>query len=157
MPNAELLLQSHGHAETTRGEASSAAGVARRRPRVLVVDDDAIDRMLARAKLHVLGYDAVAVGSGEAALDALAAESFDLAFMDCRMPGLDGYETTRLLRRHEARGEMAHEGRLPVIAATCGPGYRDRCEAAGMNGFLVKPYSRDELKVILYRWLTADV
>jgi hypothetical protein len=120
------------------------------------VDDDAIDRMLAWAKLDVLGCNAVAVGSGQAALEKLAEEHFDLAFMDCRMPNLDGYETTRRLRRREARGEVAHHGRLPVIAATSGPGYRDRCEAAGMSDVLVKPYSRDEIRIILKRWLRDD-
>lgn len=80
------------------------------------------------------------VSGGEAALAALTAEVFDLVFMDCRMPGLDGYETTRQILHREARGELAHQGQVPVIAATAGPENRERYEDAGMDDCLVKPY-----------------
>ena len=151
-----LNLENQGHYDregsAQRVDPPQPYGKARARPRVLVVDDDIIDRMLARAKLDALGCQTVALESGKAALQALAAEPFDLVFVDCRMPGFDGYQTTRSLRRMEARGETAHQGRLPVIAATAGPGYRDRCEAAGMSGVLIKPYSREDLRIILQRW-----
>lgn len=153
MPEIERLRSLNRRSPARYGSAPPPRSA--RSPRVLVVDDDAIDRMLARAKLDALGCSAEAVASGEAALEKLAAEAFDLLFMDCRMPRLDGYETTRALRLREDQGQVAHAGRLPVIAATAGPGYRDRCEAAGMSDVLVKPYSRDEIRIILERWLAG--
>ena len=125
-------------------------GPLERRYRVLVVDDNPVNRMVALAHLEHLDFEAIAVDSGQEALDRLHAEAFDIVLMDCQLPGLDGYETTRRLRRSE--GDGAH---LPVIAVTAHAmkGERERCLAAGMDDYLAKPFRNDELADALERWL----
>jgi CheY-like chemotaxis protein len=87
---------------------------------------------------------------GEEALRLLDAARYDLVFMDCMMPGLDGYAATAELRRREAG-----QARLPVVAMTANAmqGDRERCLAAGMDDYVSKPVSRDILRDVLGRWL----
>jgi CheY-like chemotaxis protein len=105
--------------------------------------------MLARTLLRREGATTQHVESGEAALEALARESFDLVLMDVRMPGLSGLEATRALR---ARGVET-----PVVALTANAFEDDRraCLDAGMDDFLVKPLSPEALRVALSRWTGA--
>ncbi|MES1244772.1 MAG: ATP-binding protein [Acidobacteriota bacterium] len=120
--------------------------------RVLVVDDRAPNRAVAVAMLEVLGYTSEAVESGEEALDLLAQEAFDAVLLDSEMPGLDGCETCRRLRRREAGGR-----RMPVIAVTAHtrPEEIEACLAAGMDDCLVKPFLAADLSACLGRWLGA--
>jgi CheY-like chemotaxis protein len=113
---------------------------------VLLAEDNPINAMLARALLRREGAAARHVESGEAALDALAEEGFDLVLMDVRMPGLSGVETTRALR---SRGVET-----PVVALTANAFEDDRrtCLEAGMDDFLVKPLSPEALRSALARW-----
>ena len=131
--------------------------------RVLVVEDNATNRMLALRILEVLGLVGSAVGSGSEALDTLATQTFDIVLMDCQMPELDGLETTRLFREREARATALmrrnHAGHLHpravIVAVTAHAmaGDRDRCIAAGMDDYLSKPYTIDDLKRMLEKWL----
>ena len=118
--------------------------------RILVVEDDAVNQMIAVRMLENLGHHADAACDGHEALAALAAQPYDLVLMDCQMPHLDGYETTRALRRQEVDGR-----RVPVIALTAHAitGERERCLAAGMDDFLTKPLRPRELSGTLNRWL----
>jgi CheY-like chemotaxis protein len=121
--------------------------------RVLVVEDNAINRrvlevFLARRKL---GY--VCVENGAEALEALAKEPpFDIVFMDCQMPVMDGFEATRQIRSREAKRSLA---RLPIIAITAGalPQERARCFDAGMDDFLSKTVELRTLDELLGKWL----
>ena len=118
--------------------------------RVLVVEDDATNRLVARHLLHAFGLDVELVDSGEAALERLTREpNFEVVFMDCQMPGLDGFDTTRRLR---AQGLT-----IPIIAMTANAlaGDRERCLAAGMDDYLAKPFPEDSLASMLLRWLPA--
>ncbi len=132
---------------------------------VLVVDDSPVNRMLAEAQLDRLGYTTIAASSGADALDILgrnpaddeASESqphIDIVLMDWHMPEMDGLDATRALRALELREERK---RLPVIAMTASAmsGDRERCLAAGMDDYLAKPVSIDELGAMLSRWLPA--
>jgi two-component system sensor histidine kinase/response regulator len=104
---------------------------------VLVVDDNALNCRLLAILLERAGHRVVTVGSGEAALERLAAEPFDLVLMDMQMPGLDGLETTRRIRALPDPARAA----TPVVAVTADAmaGDEGRCRAAGMDGYLTKP------------------
>jgi signal transduction histidine kinase/DNA-binding NarL/FixJ family response regulator len=121
--------------------------------RVLVVDDRVPNRFVALAMLNDLGYAAEAVESGEEALALLAEQSFDAVLLDSEMPGLDGCETCRHLRRSEAGGR-----RVPVIAVTAHarPEEREACLAAGMDDCLVKPFQAADLAAMLDRWIEIE-
>jgi signal transduction histidine kinase/ActR/RegA family two-component response regulator len=120
--------------------------------RVLVVDDNAINRKVASALLQRLGLSVELAESGQQALDLLASTPVDLVLMDLQMPDLDGAATTRALRLREAGGS-----RTPVIALTASalPEELASCLAAGMDATLTKPVQLRELRRMLGRWLKA--
>ena len=117
--------------------------------RVLVVDDDSVNRLVATSLVEALECEAVAVEGGIEALALLEKETFDVVLLDCQMPDMDGYETTRRLRStlHGARG------RLSIIALTASamPEDREKCLAAGMDDYLAKPIGLDDLRASLDR------
>ncbi|MDD2762477.1 MAG: ATP-binding protein [Opitutaceae bacterium] len=117
--------------------------------RVLVVEDDLVNQRVVRMLLERLGLETVLVDNGEEAVDRAVREPWDAVLMDLRMPGIDGWETTRRIRRRL-------EGRsLPIIALTANAMAEDRaaCARAGMNDFLTKPVKHDELRACLGHWL----
>ena len=117
--------------------------------RVLVVDDNSLGRKLAERLLEKRGHIVKAVGDGAAALDAFAADSFDVVLMDIEMPGQDGLSLARELRGRE-QGQRA---RVPIIALTAhvGDDMHDRCLQAGMDGLLPKPLRPEHLFAALAR------
>jgi two-component system, sensor histidine kinase and response regulator len=116
--------------------------------RLLLVEDNPVNQEVALAILDELGLQADCAWNGEEALEKLAADRYDVILMDCHMPKLDGYATTRRLRELEA---ASGQPRLPVIALTANALSDDaeQCFAAGMDGYLSKPFSIDELYVTL--------
>ncbi len=142
--------------EPRRAAGDAAGHVGRRRApqsyRLLLAEDDPVNQLVALSQLKVLGYPTDAVKNGFEVLQALEERRYDLVLMDCQMPGLDGYETTRRLRRRE-NGETA----IPVVAVTAHAmkGDREKCLEAGMNDYISKPFQRDELDTVLERWLAA--
>jgi signal transduction histidine kinase/CheY-like chemotaxis protein len=121
-------------------------------PRILLVEDNPVNLIVAQKMLATLGYEAEVATHGEAALDALRQHRHDLVFMDCQMPVLDGYEATRRWRALEAESGAP---RLPIVAMTANAmaGDRERCLEAGMDDYLPKPVSREQLEGCLARWL----
>jgi CheY-like chemotaxis protein/nitrogen-specific signal transduction histidine kinase len=119
--------------------------------RILVADDVAVNQLLTVKMLEFLGYSANAVANGEEVLEALGRVHYDLVLMDCQMPGMDGFEATKRIRM-SPRPDLRN---LPVIALTANAmGGDDRkCLAAGMNDYLAKPVKKDDLKIILEKWL----
>ncbi|WP_425257147.1 ATP-binding protein [Rubrivivax sp. RP6-9] len=120
--------------------------------RVLVVDDNEINRQIAVELLAMLGVTPLQAAGGAQALDLLASvPAVDAVLMDCHMPGMDGYAATRQLRA-DARWRT-----LPVIAMTAGVLDDDRaaCLAAGMNDHVAKPITPEQLQQQLQRWLPA--
>jgi len=131
--------------------ASSGAGAQRRSgSRLLIVEDNEVNRQVLLAQLAALGFAADAAVDGEQGLAALEQRDYDAVLMDCQLPGLDGYEATRRLRRREAGGR-----RTPVIAVTAHAmkGEREKCLAAGMDDHIAKPISLEQLAVILDLWV----
>jgi len=118
-------------------------------PRVLLAEDNAVNRTVALKMLQKLGCRVDSVADGEEALRAAEKNAYDLVLMDCQMPRMDGYQATRALRRSE-------EGRkrTPVIALTAHAmrGDREECLRAGMDDYLAKPISTQDLAAVLERW-----
>ncbi len=136
-----------GRLEAPKERRPSAATVtpreARKRLRILVAEDNPVGLLLAIRLLEKRGYVAVPASSGRQALAALEKEEFDLVLMDVQMPDLDGFEATAAIREKE-RLTGAH---LPIVALTAHAmrGDRERCLAAGMDGYVTKPIQSEEL------------
>ena len=126
-----------------------ASTVRRSRIRnVLIVEDNSVNQEVARAMLESLGIDVAAASGGVDALTRLKSGHFDAVLMDCQMPELDGYATTRQFRDWELEQGRAH---TPIIALTANalPGDAEKCFAAGMDQYLSKPFTVEQLHAIL--------
>jgi signal transduction histidine kinase/DNA-binding response OmpR family regulator len=122
--------------------------------RVLLVEDNVVNVKVARATLRRFGLEVIEAQNGQVALELLATESVDLILMDMNMPVMDGLEATRRIRAAESTGEFA--GRRPIIAMTANvlQDASDACRAAGMDGFLAKPFRSAQIAEVLARWLS---
>jgi CheY-like chemotaxis protein len=118
---------------------------------ILIVEDNPINQMLAQRLVERFGHKAALAENGLEALTALAREKFDLVLMDCQMPEMDGFQATEEIRSREAGGV-----RIPIIGLTANATdeVREHCLKAGMNDFITKPISFDELNRVMDRWLT---
>jgi CheY-like chemotaxis protein len=116
-----------------------------------VAEDNEVNRLVIATLLERRGLEVDVAGDGAEALATLAPEH-RAVFMDCQMPGVDGYEATRRIRAAE---ELAGGDRLPIIAMTANAleGDRERCLRAGMDDYLAKPLSGAEVEAVLERWL----
>jgi signal transduction histidine kinase/DNA-binding response OmpR family regulator/HPt (histidine-containing phosphotransfer) domain-containing protein len=125
-------------------------------PKVLLVEDNPVNREVAVGMLESLGCVAHTAENGWLALEAVNNDTYDAVLMDCQMPVMDGLTATAELRRRE---QNAGGARLPIIALTANTmeGDRERCLAAGMDDFLSKPFSQQQLAVLLKRWLALHV
>jgi two-component system, sensor histidine kinase len=119
---------------------------------VLVVEDNAVNRLIAEEMLHSLGIQVVQAEDGEQALAVLARQSVDVVLMDCQMPVMDGYTATQRIREEEARNNLP---RLPIVALTANAYAEDaaRALAVGMDAHLAKPYTRNQLRNLLMQWI----
>ena len=117
---------------------------------VLVVDDNATNQKIAVRMLEMLGHRADVAASGLEAVDACARVPYDLVLMDCRMPLMDGYDATRVIRSIEPAGD-----RTPIVAMTASAQAADerRCLDAGMDDYLSKPVRLADLAAAVDRWL----
>ncbi len=135
-----------------QGEAAEVILLREHRgARILLVEDDMLNREVALFLLRECGMAVTTAVNGAEALEHLATEPFDLVLMDMQMPVMDGLEATRCLRR------MSSMERIPVLAMTANAFADDRaaCMAAGMNDFVSKPVDPDLLYQVLLRWLAT--
>jgi PAS domain S-box-containing protein len=146
-----------------RGESDEAEAVRivtrhsladrdKRKARILLAEDNAINRKVALKTLERMGYRAESVEDGHAAVEALSQRRFDLVLMDVQMPVMDGITATKRIR-DEASPVLDH--RVPIVALTAHAMAEDRevCLAAGMNDYLSKPIQPDKLAAVLERWM----
>ncbi len=137
-----------GTGEARRETREGSPG--KRQERILVVEDNAINREVAEAQLQKLGYQPGVVSGGAEALAEIKKSRYDLVLMDCEMPGMDGFEATRRMR-------LSNHTSLPIIALTANAmaSDRERCLNAGMNDYLSKPVELKALAEAIERWLPA--
>ncbi len=142
--NGPACAPCHG-AESSAVLASSFQG------NILLVEDNPVNQDVAVAMLAKLGLKSEIADNGKHALELLSRKHFDMILMDCQMPIMDGFEATALIRR---KGEAAMM-KLPIIAMTANvtESDRSRCLQVGMNDFLPKPYTVEQLQQIVMRWL----
>jgi len=117
---------------------------------ILLVDDVLTNQIIAKAMLENLGVTCDIAVDGNDAIEKWASNSYDLIFMDCRMPNMDGYEATRFIRANE--DENQH---IPIIALTANAEEDDRkkCISDGMDDVVIKPYEKSDLTNALLAWL----
>jgi len=118
---------------------------------ILLAEDNVVNQKVACRILEKLGYRVDVAPDGQAAFEAWQSGRYQVILMDCQMPVMDGYETTRKIREHEVGGK-----RVPIIALTAHAmkGADNACRAAGMDDYLSKPIDREQLQKALNRWLS---
>ncbi len=124
--------------------------------RVLLVEDQPLNRNVVRGMIEGLGGSVDAVGNGLDAVEVAARDGYDVILMDCEMPVMDGYAATAEIRRLEKeRAQTGKRQRIPILAMTghAMDGERDRCFDSGMDDYLGKPFNREQLLALLGRWL----
>jgi CheY-like chemotaxis protein len=116
---------------------------------VLVAEDNVVNQKVAVRILENLNCRVDVAASGREALEQLELFDYDVVFMDCQMPELDGYEATQEMRRRQGAG-----ARIPVVAMTANAlkGDRERCLEAGMDDYMAKPVGPDAFREMLDRW-----
>jgi TMAO reductase system sensor TorS len=121
-------------------------------PKILLVEDNPVNREVAIAMLESLGCATRAAENGRLALEAMDTAAYDAVLMDCQMPVMDGLTATAEIRRREQKSGPA---RVPIIALTANAmeGDRELCLSAGMDDFLSKPFTQQQLATLLRRWL----
>ena len=140
---------------------STSVGAKLEGTRVLLAEDNAVNQKVALAWLQKLGCSADAVGNGIEVLEALQRIPYTLIFMDCQMPEMDGFETTRLIRKRELDTGQACPWKSPVyiiaLTASVMQGDRETCLAVGMNDYVSKPMHLGELQAALERWQASQI
>jgi two-component system sensor histidine kinase/response regulator len=146
-PDSELRKQSDDRTSTQETVSFSA--------HVLLVEDNPVNQTVGKAMLETFGCKVDVVDNGQEAVDVLSKKSYDLVFMDCQMPVMDGYEATGVIRNREAAANNGHRPRTTIVALTAHAmdGDREKCLAAGMDDYLTKPLGIKEIQTVLLRWL----
>ena len=123
---------------------------------MLLVEDDKINQLIGRTMLEASGCEVTLAEGGAAAIQATDERKFDIVFMDCQMPNVDGFEATARLRTRE-RAAADGAARLIIVAMTAHASQEDmeRCLDAGMDDYLSKPFTRTQLTGMLEKWLAA--
>ena len=140
--------------DTITGEKDlTAEGVERES--VLLVDDNRVNREIAKLLLNKLGYQTILVASGAKALEEIAQQNFAFVLLDCMMPDMDGFETARQIRELEKEKNHRHK----LIAVTANPKEADeaKARAAGMDDFIAKPVTVDKLSKVIGKWHSFQV
>ena len=149
----DVLMQLAGMSEPAVPEPAPALGGNAQMAgmRVLLAEDNAVNRNVAVGMLELLDVEVEVAPDGQQALDQLAESRFDLVLMDCQMPVLDGFEATRRIRAGSGRDR---DVTIVAMTANAMAGDRERCIEAGMNDYISKPFTLDQLAAVFSRWAT---
>ncbi|MFT5453497.1 MAG: two-component system sensor histidine kinase/response regulator [Enterobacterales bacterium] len=147
-----LSMTSNSQHDVSVGKVKSSRELPQFKARVLVVEDNAVNQMVARGMLKKFGVTVDVVADGKEAVNTLETLPYDLVFMDCQMPVMDGYEASRCIREPQSK---VLDKTIPIIAMTANviKGDREKCIAAGMNNYIAKPVSPSKLQLALQQWL----
>ena len=145
---AETLYPATGPRSGARAAPPAKARLA---GHVLLAEDNPVNQAVALGMLESLGLTVDVAGNGLETIDRFATTRYDLVLVDCQMPEIDGYAATSEIRRRE----QATGSHVPIVALTANAleGDREICIAAGMDDYLAKPFSREQLTATLARWL----
>ena len=152
---AEHAFSHHPHdARDTAAAPAAAEPAALRKTRILLAEDNIVNQKVALAQLKGLGFAADAVSNGFEVLSALKQVPYDIIFMDCQMPEMDGYEASRMIRQAEL-SPTPWKAPIHIVAMTANAmtGDREKCLAAGMDDYLSKPVRKPELRAALLKWI----
>ncbi len=118
---------------------------------VLLVEDNPVNLEVAVGMLESFGCKVETATDGKEALERYAGDEFNLIFMDCQMPEMDGFEATAEIRKQEAKSGR----RVPIVALTASAieGDREQCLAAGMDDYVTKPFTAEQMRSALATWL----
>jgi len=133
----------------TKSEISPALKKNDNLNQLLVVEDDKINQMVIESMLKKLGYQVDVASNGKEALDYFRENRYDLVFMDCLMPEMDGFEATRAIRQMEQKSGSEIETPIVAFTAKAMRGDREQCLSAGMNNYLTKPVTFEKLTSLL--------
>jgi CheY-like chemotaxis protein len=149
---ASVLLGAKARPEAAATESPVAVLPSLGSLRVLLAEDNAVNRKVALRQLEKIGLSADTVTDGHQVLEALEKQPYDVILMDCQMPGLDGYQTTREIRKREAAAGKGG-ARVYIVAMTANAlvGDREECIGAGMDDYIVKPVEVSKLSAALSR------
>ncbi|GAB1722208.1 MAG: putative Hybrid histidine kinase [Nitrospira sp.] len=136
----QAMVQPQGQTQTLAGH-------------ILVAEDNPVNREVACTMLELLGCTTAVAENGKEAVSAAENGSFDVILMDCHMPEMDGMTATGIIRTHERQQEPPRHTAIVALTANALEGDRQRCLAAGMDDYLTKPFTVNQLKTLLQRWL----
>jgi len=152
-----LIASTSSVSEIDKNSATpiAASNAVRADTRILVVEDNMVNQIVATEILEQSGYIVETANNGQEAIDRLDTGGIDLVLMDCQMPVLDGFEASQKIRQTEQENQV--QSPLPIIALTANAlkGDRERCLEAGMNDYITKPIDSEELAALLAKYLRA--
>ena len=154
---APLTARGSSGGSTSAGAQETAGTKPAQRRRVLLAEDNPVNVEVATAMLDSLGLSVYSARNGEEALHEVRAGGYDVILMDCQMPVMDGFAATAEIRRHEHENGRPHT--LPIIAITANAlqGDREACLAAGMDDYLSKPFTQQQLAAVIGRWIVMPL
>ncbi len=146
----ELPVELAGPMHLSQACCEASEPLANYRQRVLVVEDNGVNQIVAKGLLEKFGCCVDLAADGLEAIEAVEKTNYALIFMDCNMPRMDGYECTQYIRQHQLDGP-----RIPIVAMTANvmAECTERCRNSGMDDFVAKPIKKQELLRVLDRWL----
>lgn len=143
-------------------ESSQSAGHLQRRDvwfkdaKILVAEDNPVNQHVATSLLAKFGCLPVITSDGAEAVAQIKEKRFDLVFMDCQMPNMDGYEATQAIRKWESTARSSSPTVIVALTANAMKGDSEKCLASGMDDYLAKPLKPKELQDMLLKWLPVD-